>query len=49
LIDAAGALGALVHLLERDEVRVGGADDGGDALEVDLAVHPLRRGGCCRS
>jgi hypothetical protein len=37
-VDAADAVGALVDLLEGDDVGVGVLDDAGDALEVEAAV-----------
>jgi hypothetical protein len=41
LIDAAGARGFLVNLLERDDVGAGGGDDPGETDEVEFAVHPF--------
>jgi hypothetical protein len=42
LIDAARALRALVDFLQRDEIRLQRADDAGNALQVELLIHPLR-------
>ena len=41
LIDAAGACGFLVNLLERDDVGTGGGDHAGETDEVEFAVHPF--------
>ena len=41
LVDAPGPLRVPVYFLEGDDVGVQGAQDVGEALQVDLPVHPL--------